>query len=124
MTAIIDTHPDGGFIATVDGNQVGPRADTLGEAIATACYMLRGPLTLTPAARAHTPHYGKTGPEAAELLARHLVKIEAEQGAVTYAHLYSRGWPPADIDRLIDLARLRAEQLKSVRSSDNTGRAA
>lgn len=124
MTAIIDTHPDGGFIATVDGNQVGPRADTLGEAIATACYMLRGPLSLTPAARAHTPHHGKTDAEAIELLARTMVEIEAAQGSVLYSHLYQLGWPPAAIDRLTYKARIRAEQIKAARGADSTGRAA
>jgi len=123
MTAIIDTHPDGGFIATVDGNQVGPRADTLGEAIATACYMLRGPLTLTEAARAHTPHHGKSDAEAIELLARTMVEWEREHGPVHYADLYAMGWPPADIDRLADRARDRGEAILRAINS-NTGRAA
>lgn len=118
MPTIIDTHPDGGFAVFVDGSQIGPRGDMLGDAIGTAEFLLRGPLSLSDAARRHTPHYGKTGPEAAELLARHMVEIEAEQGSVTYAHLYARGWPPADIDRLIDLARLRAEHIKAARGHD------
>lgn len=125
MPTIIDTHPNGGFMAAVDGVQIGPRADTLGEAIATAAWLARGPMRLTEDAEKHTPHHGMTDAEAIDLLARHLIEIEAEQGSVTYAHLYARGWPPADIDRLIDLARLRAEHIKAARARDaSAGRAA
>jgi hypothetical protein len=129
MPIIISIHPDGGFIAAVDGVQIGPRADTLGEAIATAAWLARGPMRLTEAAERHTPHHGMTDAEAIELLARTLVDWEAENGPAHYSDIYQRGWPPADIDRLGDRARIRAEHIKAARGQDagtgaSTGRAA